>query len=116
MQMVSVEERQLGGMTARSTQMVYPPVSSNFTAQSIGIKSLTTHCLGGFGTSIELENQANIPLLNLASSTKYQEAQLDPFAQLLNRARMALRPSSGSQRLLVICGYSFGDNTYKPRN
>ena len=61
------------------------------------------------GTSIELENQANIPLLIWPSSTKYQEAQLDPFAQLLNRARIALRPSSGSQRLLVICGYSFGD-------
>ncbi len=61
------------------------------------------------GTSIKLENQANIPLLIWPSSTKYQEAQLDPFAQLLNRARIALRPSSGSQRLLVICGYSFGD-------
>ena len=61
------------------------------------------------GTSIELENQTNIPLLIWPSSTKYQEAQLDPFAQLLNRARIALRPSSGSQRLLVICGYSFGD-------
>ena len=61
------------------------------------------------GTSIELENQANIPLLIWPTSTKYQESQLDPFAQLLNRARKALRPSSGSQRLLVICGYSFGD-------
>ena len=61
------------------------------------------------GTGIELENQTNIPLLIWPSSTKYQEAQLDPFAQLLHRARIALRPSSGSQRLLVICGYSFGD-------
>ena len=61
------------------------------------------------GTSIELENQANIPLLIWPSSSKYQEAQLDPFAQLLNRARMTLRPSSGSQRLLVVCGYSFSD-------
>ena len=57
------------------------------------------------GTSIKLENQANMPLLIWPSSTKYQEAQLD----LLDRARRALRPSSGSQRLLVICGYSFGD-------
>ena len=61
------------------------------------------------GASIELENQANMPLLIWPSSTKYQEAQLDPFAQLLNRARIALRPSSGAQGLLVICGYSFGD-------
>lgn len=61
------------------------------------------------GTSIELENQSNMPLLIWPSSTKYQEAQLDPFAHLLNHARKALKPSSGSQLLLVICGYSFGD-------
>ena len=61
------------------------------------------------GTGIELENQEEIPLLIWPSSTKYQEAQLDPFAQLLNRARRALQPNSGSQRLLVICGYSFSD-------
>ena len=61
------------------------------------------------GPSIELVGQEDIPLLIWPSSTKYQEAQLDPFAQLLNRARIALRPKSGSQRLLVICGYSFGD-------
>lgn len=60
-------------------------------------------------TSIKLGNQANMPLLIWPSSIKYQEAQIDPFAHLLNRAREALRPSSGSQRLLVICGYSFGD-------
>ena len=61
------------------------------------------------GTSIELEDQKDIPLLIWPSSTKYQEAQIDPFAQLLNRTRTALRPNPGSQRLLVICGYSFGD-------
>ena len=62
------------------------------------------------GTGIEIENQENIPLLIWPSLTKYQETQLDPFAHLLYRARRALQPSSGSQRLLVICGYSFGDN------
>ena len=61
------------------------------------------------GTRIEVEGQENIPLLIWPSSAKYQEAQLDPFAQLLNRARIALRPTPGLQRLLVICGYSFGD-------
>ena len=61
------------------------------------------------GSSIEIQDQDEIPLLIWPSSTKYQEAQLDPFAQLLNRARTALRPNTGSQRLLVICGYSFGD-------
>ena len=61
------------------------------------------------GTSIELEDHEDIPLLIWPSSTKYQEAQIDPFAQLLNRARTALRLNPGFQRLLVICGYSFGD-------
>ena len=43
------------------------------------------------------------------ASTKYKEAQLDPYAQLINRARDILRPTSGSQAVLVVCGYSFGD-------
>ena len=61
------------------------------------------------GSGIEIQDKDDIPLLIWPSSTKYQEAQRDPFAQLLNRARIALRPSAGAQRLLVICGYSFGD-------
>ena len=43
------------------------------------------------------------------ASTKYRETQLDPFAQLADRARRVMRPVRGSQRVLVICGYSFGD-------
>lgn len=43
------------------------------------------------------------------ASTKYRETQLDPYAQLLQRARQALRPPEGQQRVLVTCGYSFGD-------
>lgn len=43
------------------------------------------------------------------ASTKYRETQVDPFAQLAVRARRAMRPDRGSQRVLVICGYSFGD-------
>lgn len=43
------------------------------------------------------------------ASTKYKEAQLDPYAQLIDRARDVLRPASGSQAVLVVCGYSFGD-------
>ena len=61
------------------------------------------------GSSIKIEDLEDIPLLIWPSSTKYQEAQRDPFAQLLSRARTALRPNAGAQRLLVICGYSFGD-------
>jgi hypothetical protein len=43
------------------------------------------------------------------ASTKYRETQLDPFAQLADRARRAIHPVRGSQRVLVVCGYSFGD-------
>ena len=62
------------------------------------------------GRSVESPLEVDLPVLIWPSSTKYQEAQLDPFAQLLNRARLAMRPAAGSQRLLVICGYSFGDS------
>ena len=61
------------------------------------------------GSAVELPDEDDIPLLIWPSATKYQEAQLDPFAQLLNRTREALHANSGSQRVLVICGYSFGD-------
>lgn len=43
------------------------------------------------------------------ASTKYREAQLDPYAQLAERARRVLRPSGGSQCVLVVCGYHFSD-------
>ena len=60
--------------------------------------------------SVEIPDEADLPVLIWPSSTKYQETQLDPFAQLLERARQAMRPPLGAQRLLVICGYSFGDS------
>ena len=62
------------------------------------------------GPSIEVPGEVDLPVLIWPSSTKYKESQLDPFAQLLNLARKAMRPQPGSQRLLVICGYSFGDS------
>lgn len=43
------------------------------------------------------------------ASTKYRETQLDPYAQLAERARRVLRPTRGSQCVLVVCGYRFGD-------
>ena len=61
------------------------------------------------GPSIEIPGEADLPVLIWPSSTKYQEVQLDPFAQLLDRARRAIRPAFGAQHLLVVCGYSFGD-------
>ena len=44
------------------------------------------------------------------ASTKYRETQRDPYAQLAGLARRVLRPQSGSQTVLTVCGYSFGDS------
>ena len=63
-----------------------------------------------FGPSVKMSDGVDQPVLIWPSSTKYREAQLDPFAQLLDLARQALRPKSVSQFLLVVCGYSFGDS------
>ena len=59
---------------------------------------------------IRIQGEFDLPALIWPSSRKYQETQLDPFAELMERARKAMRPTKGGQRLLVICGYSFGDN------
>ncbi len=44
------------------------------------------------------------------ASTKYRETQRDPFAQLADRARQVLKPSTNKDLVLIICGYSFGDS------
>ncbi len=44
------------------------------------------------------------------ASTKYRETQRDPYAQLASLAREVLRPTDGSQRVLAVCGYRFGDS------
>ena len=62
------------------------------------------------GPSVETSDGVDLPVLIWPSSTKYLEAQLDPFAQLLDLARKAMRPPDRSQRLLIICGYSFSDS------
>lgn len=49
------------------------------------------------------------PVLIWPASTKYREAQRDPFAQIIDTMRRGLRPTSDSQVVLTICGYSFGD-------
>lgn len=49
------------------------------------------------------------PVLIWPASTKYREAQRDPFAQIIEAMRRGLRPSSETQVILTICGYSFGD-------
>lgn len=44
------------------------------------------------------------------ASTKYRETQRDPYAQLATLAREVLHPKDGSQRVLAVCGYRFGDS------
>jgi hypothetical protein len=43
------------------------------------------------------------------ASTKYQETQRDPFAQLMQNMRISLRPTEREEVVLAICGYSFSD-------
>ena len=59
--------------------------------------------------NLQVQDMQNRRILIWPASTKYREAQLDPFAQLTDRARRVMRPVRGTQRVLVICGYSFGD-------
>jgi hypothetical protein len=59
--------------------------------------------------SVEMADDSNRRILIWPASTKYRETQLDPYAQLADRARRVMRPPRGSQRVLVVCGYAFGD-------
>ena len=52
----------------------------------------------------------NCKTLIWPASTKYLETQRDPYAQLINQARIILHPDKGSQQTLLICGYRFGDS------
>lgn len=61
------------------------------------------------GSSLHIQDATDRRILIWPASTKYRETQLDPYAQLADRARCVMRPSRGSQLVLVICGYSFGD-------
>ena len=59
--------------------------------------------------NLRVQDMQDRRILIWPASTKYREAQLDPFAQLADRARRVMHPARGSQRVLVICGYSFAD-------
>lgn len=62
------------------------------------------------GASLQIAAANERRILIWPASTKYREAQLDPYAQLAERARRVLRPSRGSQCVLIICGYGFSDD------
>ena len=61
------------------------------------------------GQKLQIQDMQDRRILIWPASTKYRETQLDPFAQLAGLARDVMRPTRGSQRVLVICGYAFGD-------
>lgn len=61
------------------------------------------------GASVQIPAANERRILIWPASTKYRETQLDPYAQLAERARRVLRPSRGSQCVLVVCGYRFSD-------
>jgi hypothetical protein len=60
--------------------------------------------------SLTLPNGNDRKVLIWPASTKYRETQRDPYAQLSSMARHVLRPQSGSQTVLTVCGYRFGDS------
>ena len=59
--------------------------------------------------NLQIQDMRDRRILIAPASTKYRETQLDPFAQLADRARRVMRPTHGTERVLVVCGYSFGD-------
>ena len=61
------------------------------------------------GQKLQIQDMQDRRILIWPASTKYREAQLDPFVQLGGFARNVMRPDRGSQQVLVICGYSFND-------
>ena len=59
---------------------------------------------------LKKRQQADSKIMIWPASTKYRETQLDPYAKLMEMARQALNPQDGSQRVLLVSGYSFGDS------
>lgn len=43
------------------------------------------------------------------AATKYREAQRDSYAKIIGFMRESLRPATGAEVVLTVCGYSFGD-------
>lgn len=62
------------------------------------------------GSSLDLASANDRRILIWPASTKYRETQLDPFAQIAERARHVLRPKQGSECVLIVCGYRFSDS------
>jgi hypothetical protein len=56
------------------------------------------------------DEDSNSQIMIWPASTKYRETQLDPYADLMCQARKVLNPKNGTQRVLMVIGYSFGDS------
>ncbi|KPP95107.1 MAG: phage SIR2-like domain protein [Bacteroidetes bacterium HLUCCA01] len=95
---------------------------STFNAEGLSARVIKLHGsidwkeMSGQPLPRRVEKNLNLPtgieqkVLIWPASTKYRETQRDPYAQLSSLARSALRPPSGCQTVLTICGYSFGDS------
>lgn len=101
-------------------------VSGWWSPSTFDLKGLDARIFKLHGSINWAENQSSSTPLRIAShlkrsqsqvskimiwpaSTKYRETQLDPYAELMHRARLVLNPKYGNQRVLLIAGYSFGD-------
>lgn len=59
--------------------------------------------------NVKVQSEGDKKILIWPASTKYRETQRDPFAQLAEHGRKALTAVPGSQKILITCGYRFGD-------
>lgn len=59
--------------------------------------------------NINAQPEENRHILIWPASTKYRETQRDPYAQLAEFARKAIRATQESQKILIVCGYGFVD-------
>ena len=60
--------------------------------------------------NVNVQSVGDDRILIWPASTKYRETQRDPFAQLAEHGRKALTAVPGSQKILISCGYRFGDS------
>jgi len=60
-------------------------------------------------SKIKTESERSNVLI-FPASTKYQETQRDPFAQIINFMRQSISLSDKEELVLAICGYSFSDS------
>jgi hypothetical protein len=60
--------------------------------------------------NVNVQSEGDKKILIWPASTKYRETQRDPYAQLAEHGRRALRAVPGSQKILITCGYRFGDS------